>query len=125
VTSLKGICRVRCVDRHNTDKEVVVDEVNGKIVYGPKNKASHPTPDLAVAASDKTKKKVVVPWKKRLFVLVLGVSVVAIVTAAIAIPLTTPSSVPLDVDNSTVLSTLGLDMDIVVGGLSYANITLN
>ena len=100
-----------------------MDEVNGKIVYGPKNKASHPTPDLAVAASDKTKKKVVVPWKKRLFVLVLGVSVVAIVTAAIAIPLTTPSSVPLDVDNSTVLSTLGLDMDIVVGGLSYANIT--
>jgi hypothetical protein len=66
---------------------------------------------------------VVVPWKKRLFVLVLGVSVVAIVTAAIAIPSTTPSSIPLDVDNSTVLSTLGLDMDIVVGDLSYANIT--
>ena len=41
-----------------------MDEVNGKIVYGPKNKASHPTPDLTVAAHDGKRSKVTVPEPK-------------------------------------------------------------
>ena len=66
------------------------------------------------------------PMKKKLFLVVLGVSVVAIVTTAIAIPVTS-FSVPLDVGNSTLLSTvspsIGLDMDVIIEGLSLANST--